>query len=176
MANGRFGHDFYLAYADSSLTVGCSDTIASRISTADDKYFLVFSRDTFFIAECLSGQYPVLLCQHFHSEMYAFQFASRYVQVAGFRCSGADGIGIKPFGQVRQIDFCISLEADTFVFHDFQATVDNRFMQLEVRNTEAKQSANVFGLFENCYIVSSMIQLIGCCQSRRSFSSSYSRT
>lgn len=73
----------------------------------------------------------------------------------------------KPARQLFQINFGICLETDTLFFHNVQAAVDDRFVQLEIGDSEAQQAAGIFTLFEYGDCISLPVQLVGSCQSCR---------
>lgn len=145
------------------MSSGCTDTVAARITASDDQYFFSFCRDKRILGKCLSRQNPVLLCQHLHGKIDTFQFPARNVQIACFRCTGADGICIEAGRQLFQINFGICLETDTLFFHNVQAAVDDRFVQLEIGDSEAQQAAGIFTLFEYGDCISLPVQLVGSC-------------
>ena len=133
----RFRHDFDLRDTGRTLSVACTDAVASRVAATDDQHVFAFGVYAFFLAECLSGQDAVLLGEHFQCEVYAFEVASRDVEVACLRCPGTDAVGIETFRQVFHVDGRIRLEGDTFGCHDVHATVYDGLVEFEVRDAEA---------------------------------------
>ena len=49
--------------------MGCSYTVATRISTTNYQYMLSAGRYPVFLCDFLPCKHSVLLCQHLHSEM-----------------------------------------------------------------------------------------------------------
>ena len=168
MTYRRLRHNFNLRHTECSLTVTCTDTVTTRISTSNYQHMLAFCRDAFLLRNMLPGQHAVLLCQHLHGKMNTFQFTSGDIQIACLRRTRTNTVCIKSFGKVCHVDIGINLESDSFCFHHCHTAVDYRLAELKIRNTKPQQASHVFQFFEHRHRISSAVQLIGSRQSCRS--------
>ena len=119
-----------------------SDAVRTRISATYHEDILALCRNAVFLAKFHSSQYSVLLGQQFECEMHAFEFSSRCFQVACYRSSSADDISIKAFRQCILLNRSIVFEDDAFLFQQCETTVNDGLVELEVRNTIAKQTTS----------------------------------
>ena len=99
--------------------------------------------------------------------MYALQLASGYVQVTCLRRSGAHTIGIEAFRQFLNVNRSADAELHAFGLHYVHTAVDDRFVELEVRYSEAQQSADIFVFLEHCHLVAHGVKSVGSGKSRR---------
>ena len=158
----RFRHDFDLRDTGRTLSVACTDAVASRVAATDDQHVFAFGVYAFFLAECLSAQDAVLLGQRFQCEVYAFEVAPRDIEVACLWGSRADAVSVEAFRQVFHVDGSARLEGDAFGFHDFRPAVDDGLVEFEVRDAETQQPAHIFVLFKYRHFISHAVQLVGC--------------
>ena len=158
MSHGRLGHNLYLRHACRPLAVTCADAVAACVAAAYYKHVLATCRNTFVFAKGLSGQNAVLLREHFHCEVYAFQPASFDFQVARLRCAYAHAVCVEPLRQVGEVDFGRGFETYAFGTHYVKTAVDDWLMQFEIRYSEPQQPAYVFLFFEYGNVVSHAVQ------------------
>ena len=84
MSDRRLGHDLDLGDAGGTMTVGCSDAVAARITATDYQDFLAFAIDDVFRGDGDAFEEAVLLTQQFKGEMNAFQVTAFDREVARY--------------------------------------------------------------------------------------------
>ena len=147
-----------------------TQAICARIATADDHHVLARRQDPKRIRNRIAFAAPILLRQEFHRKVNALQLASRYRQIA------------RLFRSARQQDRVILVlqilhrqalphvgfghEPNAFRRQLLQAPIQNTFVELEIRDAVAKQSADAIGFFIHGDPMSGAIQLLRSSQSR----------
>ena len=79
-----------------------------------------------------------MLSKHLKGKIYTFEFTPFDFEVASFRSTCTHGICIKPFRQLCHVNIRIYHKFYPFRLHYIHTSVDNRFIQLKVWDTEAK--------------------------------------
>ena len=149
-----------------------SQAIRAGVAAADDDNALAGGENRSRIRNRVAFAALVLLRQKFHREVNTLQFASRNVQIPGlFRAAGKQNrveVALKIFNRHIFADVRAGDKCHAFRLHLFQAAIENRLFQLEVRNSIAQQSADAVGLLEDRHRVSGATQLLRSGQSCRS--------
>src|SRR5581483_10573563 len=132
--------------------------------TTDDYDALTLSGDALVLAERLAGDYFVLLGQELHREVNALELAARHRQVT--RDGGADAQqdGVELLAQ--NVDSEVAADVDAgpedhaFVLHLLHPALDDVLLDLEVRDAQAQQAADVVLALKDRHRVAGTVDLL----------------
>ena len=146
------------------MTVGCTHAVATGVATADNKNIFAFCRYALTGRNLRACNNAVLLLEQFESEVHAFEVASLHIEVAGYTRADSDAHSIKLVDNLLDSDvganFHATDEFHAFFFHEFHATIDNRFVELEVGDTEAEETARSFVFLIHGDLVTGAVEAI----------------
>ena len=123
--------------------MGSADAVAACIAATDDQYVLAFCRHEVFLLEFHSGEDAVLLRQHLQGEVDALELSAGNFQIARRGRAGSPHVGVEAFGQVADVDAGVVSERDAFLLEDVHPAVDDDFVEFEVGDAVAQQSARI---------------------------------
>lgn len=112
-------HNLNLCDTLATLSVGRTDTVATRVTTTDYQHILTLGVNQFVLLYFDTGEHPVLLSEHFECEINTLEFTSGYLQVAGSRSTSGDYVSVITLRQLRHVDFLTETELDALLSSTF---------------------------------------------------------
>ena len=160
-----------MSYTAGTLTVGSTHTVATGVATTNHEYILALSRNALSGRNFSPCNHAVLLLEQFEGEMYALEVASLHVEVTWHARTDSDAHSIKLVDNLLDGDVGANIyatdEFHAFLFHEFHATVDDRLVELEVGDTEAKETARSLVFLIHGYLIAGSVKSVGASQTGR---------
>ena len=181
------GHDLDLRDALAALAMGGADAVGAGVAAADYQYIFSFGSNALVLRELHAGEDAVLLGEEFEGEVYALEFATGSLEVAGHRRAGGDDDGkptpipsrgegrlvtqslvefldrkvIKPSLPRGELEGGTVSELNPLLLHQLDAAVNNRLVELEIGDTVAQKPAGGFVLLEDGDAVAHLVKVVG---------------
>ena len=170
----RLRHHLKLCYRFRPQTDGCSHTVITGITTANDQNIFALCKLIWeFCKICIQKTFFYLL-QEIHCKVNSLGISSRNLDISRMRSSTAEKDTViilqKLFCRDVNTNIDIGNKFHAFLFHQLQSAVNDLFLQLHVRNAVAEKSSDTVVSLKYGYAVATAVQLLCCCQSGRTTS------
>ena len=167
-----FRHHLQLCHAGCSQTDTAADTVISGITATDDDHMLILDIHIIFIRKIRIQQTLGDTGEKIYSKIDSLCISSCHLDVPRILCAAGQDHTVIILEQLRCFDIFahipIGKELYALCLHDLYLAVDDFFFQFHIRNTVHQQSADAILSLIDMYLMSTLVELIGCCKSRRS--------
>lgn len=123
-----------------------ADAVRACIAAADDEHILARRGNGDGFINGVAFAAMILLRQELHGEVNAFKLAAGNLEVARLLGATAEQDGVvvlgERFNRDVHADVRVGEERDAFRLHLLDAAINDMLLELEVRNTVTKQSAD----------------------------------
>ena len=130
-----------------------SQAVGASVAASDDYHALAGSQNLDGRIDRVAKAAPILLRKVFHCVMDSLQLTAGNLEIARLLGPTRKYNGVELAAQILHgnilSDFRPGDELHAFGRHLFQAAIDNMFLQLELRNAVAQQSADAVCFFVN---------------------------
>ena len=153
------------------MTDGGSNAVITGITAADDNHIFPLGLHIFFIFKIRIQKAPGIGFQKIHRKIDSLGISARSIDVSGIRGTACQYDAVKIMQKLGCFDVLADVgscdKGDTLFLHNIDLAVNDLFFQFHVGDAVHQQSSHTIGTLEYCYLMSSLVQQIRCCQSGR---------